>query len=115
MPSRNASSERRGGACPRPGGWGPAGVVNPPNQEPFSSPVLGGGREGELQPRKTIGLRAPPPGLPRVQGRKKAPCEIGCQRPAPALGGDKPLPYVYRRIRLALPLLLRPDRLQRLH
>ena len=38
----------------------------------FSSPVLGGGREGSLQPRKVIGLRAPPPDLPRVQGRKKA-------------------------------------------
>jgi hypothetical protein len=29
-----------------PPGRGPAGVVNLPIREPFSSPVLGGGREG---------------------------------------------------------------------
>src|SRR3954469_3760831 len=109
MPSRNASSERRGGACPRPGGWGPAGVVNPPNREPFSSPVLGGGREGELQPRKTIGLRAPPPDLPRVQGRKKSTLRdrLSASGRPPPWEGTSPSPTFQKDP--ARPPLLRPD------
>src|SRR6185503_16189627 len=59
-----------------------------------SSPVLGGGQEGAqrsgVRGVSLVGRLRPPPGLPRVQGRKKASCFAGYPPPRTLPAGRSP-------------------------
>src|SRR3954454_11954541 len=71
---------------------------NRPEPGAFLLPCTRGRPGGGVPESGTLPCPAgcePPPGLPRVQGRKKAPGEISCRSPVAAHpGGDEPCPYI---------------------